>query len=89
MVRSRKWRYQTNPFCSSWLYPLYFGVSICHRIFVHPPPTLIVVPFIDAFEVKDSGIVEVLAREDNSVQIPWVSIRNWVTCVAVVSFPQF
>ncbi len=43
--------------------------------------TLIVIPILDIFEIKNSGIVKVLTRKDNSVQVPRMSIRDWVTCV--------
>ena len=41
--------------------------------------TLAVFPVRDIFEVVDSGVVVVLTREHNLVQVARMSVRNWVS----------
>lgn len=43
------------------------------------------VPVLDTLKVKDPGIIEVLTREDDRVQIAGMGISDWVTVGVVPS----
>lgn len=45
---------------------------------IHGSPTLVLVPVLNIGKVMDSGIVVVLSREDDGVQIARMSVGNRV-----------
>ena len=47
--------------------------------------TLVVVPVVHALKVEDSGVVEVLAREDDVIQISRMGVGDRMTCRQSIS----
>ena len=47
--------------------------------------TLVVVPVVHALKVEDSGVVKVLAREDDVIQISGMGVGDGMTCRQSIS----
>lgn len=49
-------------------------------------PTLIMIPFVDTLKIKSPGIVKILPRKNNRIQVSGMSIRNWVAYIGFVKY---